>query len=393
MRKVTPVNVYFCFVLFLVFLSPVLHVFKVAHINYDVGAFSFYIGFPLVVLFAWLCLLAPGSKRMTLGFSLLSLFFFFLFLYGLLVTLFEGGDYIDISGNCLRLLFCLGFIMLLRQRNRCVLFFVEKELMMARVSVLVLAVAVFAMYVAAASGYSVYFGLQSTIAFISLAYGLARNRWKFIVVSLVLIVASGKRGVMLGAVSMIFFYVFYLVSSGRIRVFFLLLFFLLSAAVITYQFDLVPQSISSRFSQFTSEGTLDWDRATAGRLTEVRAVMSVLDMHPSVLYFGSGFGAVIDIAGMKDSTVHFSPFGLMLIFGLPITLLIYLFVACVIGLGYFLSLNRGFPFRENILLWTLVLVGELVFSFTAFTILQSYVLWLSVLAVLSFSKAGEGRLD
>jgi len=390
MFKVNVVGSYFSVVFFFALLAPFLHVFKVIHVDYLVGALSFYIGLPLVVVLTWVCVFRSSMKGML---PVSSMFFFFLLVYGVLVSFFVGGDYVDIAGNSTRLLFCIGVICLaVFQRDECIRFLAGNERLLASLALIVLSVSVVLMYFAAAAGYSVYFGLQSTVAFIPLAYGLVNRRWRFVVLSLVLIVASGKRGGMLGAFFVIFVYVGYLVFVGRIKLFLLLLALFVSFALAVYFFDLVPESILARFSQFASDGPIDWDRATAGRFTEVKAVFDVLDRSPYVLIFGSGLGAVIEVGGVEDSTVHFSPFGLMIAFGLPLTLIIYFFMFSVFARGIACSIVSGVVKGRHVMMWTLVFVGEFFFSFTAFTILQSYILWMSVLAIISFSGKG-GRVD
>jgi hypothetical protein len=277
------------------------------------------------------------------------------------------------------------FFLAFARSDAIALYLIENEKIISLILLGVMAFSIFLMYIASMAGFSVYFGLQSTILFVPLAYGVVYRKFGLILIALALIILSGKRGSMLGAVGVFSAYFFALFISGRIRLFLaLLLSFIIIAGGVFY-FDLLPSSIVARFSQFTSGEAVDWNRATAGRMSELDAVFELLEKYPNILFFGSGLGAAIEIGGTIDSTVHFSPFGLMIIFGAPLAMFLYVYLFSIALRGLWVGVLGKQGGNKHLLLWSLVLVGEMFFSFTAFTILQSYMLWISIAAVGSFS--------
>src|SRR5690606_21334008 len=116
---------------------------------------------------------------------------------------------------------------------------------------------------------------------------------------------------------------------------------------------------------------------TAGRNEEIEYVMAVLRDDPYAFWFGSGLGAgFTDDAGNFKSTVHFSPAGLILKYGLLWMIAIYSAFLWVIIRGLLWIKIIGNESRVY-QFWYLVFIGELVFSFSAYTLFQSFMLWMA----------------
>lgn len=366
-----------------VIISPIIHALKVTRISYEIGAYVFYIGLPVITLMIWVTLFRARHHVPSLA------FFFLLvsFMFAMLISIFYGGDWFDMAGNFVRLLFCLGMLQFASVYRQAIIAFLTKnDKKIAIFSMLSMSLAVGGLYLSSFIGVGVYFGLQSTVAFVSLSYGLVYRNFLFSVVSLMLIVLSGKRGAMLAAVAILLMYLFVLLYSGEIRRFFVIFCGIVFVSLGAFFSGLVPESILSRFEQFTSGEPTDWNKATAGRMTEINSVIEIVTRNPEVLVHGLGLGAAIkDPSGASDSTIHFSPFGLMLIWGLPLTILFYIPLIFYFALGVYMSGKKFFRHKEKVFFWNLIFIGELAFSFSAFTILQSMMLWLSLAAIIALT--------
>lgn len=376
------------FLLFLIVSAPVVHLFKVTRVSYDLGAYFFYIGSPSAFFCVWFgVLLSVWRRRLPWGFFV----FFFLALYGSLLFFFYGGSEVDFFGNLLRFLFCAGMICFFYLNGCAVVDFLDyNSLFISRLSLVVSSLSAISLHAVSFAGGAVYFGLQNTLVLIPLSYGLVYSRFSFVMISLLVVGLSGKRGGMLAAFCVVLYYIFVKVFFYRSKVAlrFMVLFFMVAFALLAFGY--VPQSISKRFEQFQGGSEVDWNAATAGRVDEISAALSVIKEDYFVGLWGMGHGAAVDINGAIDSTVHFTPLGLTMIVGVGGAIIVY---------SYFLSfIVRSIKFfsgRHKVFeLWFLVFLGEFVFSFTAFTLLQSYLLWLSFGVVIFYfsEKRGVSRL-
>lgn len=371
--------------LLLLIVSPLVHMLKVARLGFDPSAFVFYAGFPLVVLltiFGGLFEPNNTSKRPPLFIALV----LFMTLWAALMTFVHQGVFTDIGGNILRLLLVFSFVFFLTNAGELYTRFMNARLAwVAKASLVTSFVATLIMHLAALVGFVVYFGLQTTAAFVSLGYALVYQRLWLVLLSLVPLLGAGKRGTMMGAVVLLFLY--FAVAAGRIRLHRVVsmatvIFGLLA---ILFIFQLLPEAILARVNFLFAPDDFDVNMITSGRITEVTAALDKLNATPLAWLTGFGFGSTIEITGsygslnisgsLQESTVHFSPLGMVMIFGLPLTAVFYsvLFYYMVL---FFRYCRAGWVSREFVVLY-LVFVAEFVFSFTAFTLLQSTLMWLA----------------
>ena len=379
-----PITFIFSFFIALTIGATLTHILKVSHIPSSIGVLLFYIGFPLSIALVWLQIFrskfSPTCNPMTLV-LIVGL------LYALSTTIFFGGQALDIGGNLCRLFFCISMAHLSSTTPKGIRKYGQRHTkILAYISIFTTAISVFFIYLADQSGYNVYFGLQCDLAFLGLAFGLVKKRWLLVTISLTIIILAGKRGVMLGSLSIVITWILYSLAFEKKStfVFYLIAIFLIGGTLTSL--DMIPNNISSRFSQFTSEGPIDWNRATAGRAAEIEQVLQQIESAPILALTGRGLGATIRINGIDDSTVHFTPLALLLIFGTPITVMIYFnFWRTIVKSGR--RIIKFHPSNRIQFVWLLVLIGQLTFSFTAFTILQSYLLWISFAITQSYNAS------
>ncbi len=360
----------------IVITGPLIHLLKVTKVSATAGAVLFYAGFPLVILLlVFGGLWEPFRKAARPKFLLYVLL---LMLVSASVMTFEyTGQPKDIIGNALRLVFASTCIFVLAREDAGYTFYLNRNLF--KISRLCLGTSLAStvlMHLAAAVGYSVYFGLQTTAALLPMAYGLIYQRSPWVLLSLVALIGSGKRGTMIAAIAILVTYVGLAVGRVRLGRIVILAASLGLAVLLLYVFELLPDPILRRIDFLFTDRDVDYNAVTAGRFMEATIAFERLNSVPLAWLTGFGLGSALDLGGQLDSTVHFSPLGMVMIFGVPITILFYGFILFYIAY-FFRACRSGYVSRELVVFY-LVFVAELSFSMSAFTILQSYMLWLAL---------------
>ncbi|WP_258807269.1 O-antigen ligase family protein [Pseudidiomarina sp. CB1] len=371
----------FSTLLFLV--SSPLHVFRVARVSPEVPLYFFYISWPLLAIaIVPLALIGFRHAPVKWYFPI-----FVICLYSPVLSLYNLHDTVGFMGNVMRLVVCLSFIIVGVNYFRFVSsYYIDNTVFIAKASFVSGGLALVMMYVLYfVFNASVYFGLQVTILFIPLAYYLVTRRFSLSLLVLVLIVLAGKRGTILAGLMIYIFYMFFLQERNRRfvgTVKWIFLCFLIVGFI--YIFDLMPSFIQNRLDMIIISGQEIGDTAYGSRFSEMEFILSYFKQNPMFLIFGTGLGSVVDKGdGVFVSTVHFSPLAILYRFGVVGVVLVYGFFTVLIC--RYLSRRKRMSRDTRALsdTWILTLIGELMFSFTAFTILQSIVLWLSVAIILS----------
>lgn len=365
--------------LLLVIIGPLVHLLKVARIAYDVGAVLFYTGFPtIILLLIFGGLWEPNNpERRAKVFPVLLLV---MLVAAAVMTGHYQGDIADIAGNVLRLAFvfvCVFF--LTNSADAYVAFLNDRLFWISKLALITTTGATLLMHMAALVGFSVYFGLQTTGAFIALAYGLVYQRLSIAFLAFVPLIGSGKRGAMMGAIAILIAYI--AMAAGRVKMQRLVA---LAAGlgvsfVILYVFQLLPAAILHRIDFLFTDADVDLNTVSAGRYLEAATAIGHLNDHPMAWLTGFGLGSAINLtqyAGSTVSTVHFSPLAMIMIFGVPLTLLFYGALISYL-ISFFRICRAGWVPREFVVMF-LVVVAEIAFSLTAFSILQSYLLWIAL---------------
>lgn len=361
--------------LVLLVLAPLVHTLKVARLSYEVGAWTFYIGFPAVTALLGLAVIS-SKKRISGSLVPWIVFFIIISVYVIVPTLFNGGAVEDIAGNVTRYAFVILLLSAVALTKGYYSSIVDEKLRkIAIIMLLVSAASIVLMYWFSYRGYSVYYGLQSTSALISFAYGLVYRRNAMLLLSVAIILLSGKRGVMLGAIAGFFLYAFVLMGQRRAGRMLFLTTLVAGLATVVVALGLTPEAISNRFAVLSPDGQMDVDSLLSGRFTEGEQAVLKLESEPVGWVTGYGLGSAVEAEGQSKSTVHFSPLAMVMQIGLPMTLALYLFM------GYQMWRSTTFAVRNrdsrNYLVMLVIFFAEFVFSFSAFTLLQSYALWLS----------------
>lgn len=364
------------------------HLLKVVRISADIGALFFYITFPVAVVLCAMALMRFRPRAFALrGFSTLLVV---MITVGAVGAAYNDADMLDIAGDVTRILFCLLFCLACTNRPEAYVNYVDQ--IIPRFSKIFLWVSLASssvLYLVSGWGGSVYFGLQVTIALLPLAYGLVSRKNLYVILSLLAIVLAGKRGVMGAAIVMILAAIVIEKRTGLFVRSVLVAAMLFVAIYLSIILDLMPVQVLNRFSEFARGGDFDIDRATAGRFYEIDAALAEFGRNKWVLIVGKGLGASYEIDYAADSTVHLSPLSMILRFGIPLTIMFYVVLASMViwGLRQRITAHMG---GMGVKIMLLVLIGELVFSFSAFTLMQSYLLWISYCYLYSARMVRKG---
>jgi hypothetical protein len=154
---------------------------------------------------------------------------------------------------------------------------------------------------------------------------------------------------------------------------------------------LMPDAVSSRLSFLGAEGNMNADSISSGRYSEGEHALDKLLDNPVAAITGFGLGSAITTDSLSYSTVHFSPLALAMQVGVPIAALFYLFLLYSIA-RFGSSLLRGGKSTTYFIVF-LVAIGEVIFSMTAFTVLQSYTLWLAMAYLYIWRRPVEPRVS
>ncbi|WP_074778356.1 hypothetical protein [Halopseudomonas bauzanensis] len=342
------------------------------------GAVFFYFYLVFVTVCFFLATMFFGARRFL---SWISLFLCLLMIYSVLLLVFGlSGDVFSLIGDFLRFVFALSVYSYFS--GVALSYVCDKEVITKIVVLAVISVAIplAGVYLISLGGGAVYFGLQSTLALLGVAFGLVYRRYFLLCVSLVLILMSGKRGVMLSSVVVLLAFFYMEALLYRVKTALIITILLSVAIALLVIFDLVPEPILIRLGYLTGD-SMDIRMATAGRNEEIEYVVSAIQGNPYAFWFGTGLGSgfVNDLGNFK-STVHFSPAALLLKYGALWAVAIYIvFIALIVrGLLWVKMLGSNGKVYQ---FWLLVFIGEFIFSFSAYTIFQSFMLWLACAVV------------
>lgn len=375
------------------FLSPILQVFKLLQISPWIPAALFYTGLPFITLcFVGSLYLRKDVK--TWKFDPVEMVLFTALLWGCAQTPFYGGAVSDIAGNLMRITFALAAYKATRLYGADILM---REIVpqLARWGFWGVFWALFGLYAFGVFGpMYVYLSLNSEEIFVAFALALTLNdarRIPYSTAVFLMIVMGGRRGAILAALAMILLkYAMnwnvgqnakwkrtVLLSIG-LGVVLGLVGFVQWAKSNVEVFQSLPAGAQARIVPLllaTEDG--DATTLTGKRNVEVEAVFAQWANDPVQMITGQGYGATwVNEKGEDDSTVHFSPVAVSMIYGVPYAVLIYVAMLWL----PFVSLVRaiiGHGDREE-QIWALVTFGLIVLSLTGFSIFQNYVLWIGL---------------
>jgi len=217
-----------------------------------------------------------------------------------------------------------------------------------------------------------YFGMSSMIGYFSL-YFLSQGLIVLFLISILLILFSGKRTVLLSTLlTVIMFYLFSKEISWRLKVVYLSL--LVFMMFIAAQFNFLDRF--QNILLFTEMSSEQFYSLTGGRLFELKYLFSFMSENIESWYIGAGFGAhYLEPFGMNDYTgfyykhySHFSPMYLAMIYGAPFSFLIYFSIGTVIWTAIRKNLIKNW--------FVLVLIMLTISSFAGSTLFVDIKFWI-----------------
>lgn len=390
------------------FLSPILQDFKLLQISPWIPAALFYAGLPFITIcFAGSLYLRKDIKwwkldpvELVLGFAML---------WAWTQVPLYGGEVGDIAGNFLRVLFAFSAYKATRLYGTDLLM---RDVVprLARWGFWGVFWALFGLYAVGVFGpMYVYLSLNSEEIFVAFALALTlfdARRIPYSTAVFLLVILGGRRGAILAALAMILMKYSMNWNTGEgakwkratllgigLGVVLGLVGFVKWAQNNVEVFEVLPAGAKVRIVPLLlASEEQDTTTLTGKRNVEVEAVFRQWADDPVQMFTGQGYGATwINEEGEPDSTVHFSPVAVSLIYGAPMAVLIYVAMLWLPVVSVLRAIIGHGDREEQI--WGLVTFGLIVLSLTGFSIFQNYVLWigLGMLRALTLRSREEVR--
>lgn len=375
------------------FLSPILQDFKLLQISPWIPAALFYVGLPFITI----CFAGSLYLRKDLNVWKLDpveLVLLTAMIWAWVQVPMYGGSVGDIGGNFLRVLFALCAYKATRLYGADVLM---RDIVprLARWGFWGVLWALFGLYALGVFGpMYVYLSLNSEEIFVAFAMALTlmdARRIPYSTLVFMMIVMGGRRGAILAALAMILLKYAMNWSLGEdakwkrtmllsigLGVVIGLVGFVKWAQNNVEVFQGLPVGAQARIVPLLlATEDNDTTTLTGKRNVEVEAVFEQWADDPVQMFTGQGYGATwINEEGEPDSTVHFSPVAVSLIYGVPYAILIYIAMLWLPLVSLVRAMISHGDREEQI--WGLVTFGLIVLSLTGFSIFQNYVLWIGL---------------
>lgn len=239
-------------------------------------------------------------------------------------------------------------------------------------------------------GWDLYLSVQTSPLLFPTAYYYWKKNWRSLLLTILLIALSGKRGVVLSTIAMLTFLRLarkYKTFSKQMRR--LMIAGALSIAVffgglfIISEYvppSLVPRAVARWQYSLPFSEKFDPFLGTSGRWPELVSAVKAIRENPLNLWIGGGHGFSYRLTSERwnietHHNVHFSPVGMVATYGLPITILFYLALMRLLGPIY--TARPADLHYETV--WATFFgcaVGLLVWTCFQITLLQDPLLWM-----------------
>ena len=174
-------------------------------------------------------------------------------------------------------------------------------------------------------GYIPYWGLSSVLPLL-LPYFLINKRYFLIFLTLIIVVLSGKRSILL--ITLVQFFLYYL-FFGNVR--WVRVFMPISLLVLIVSLWFMYPNLFVRFGVFFDSDIGMSERValmSSGRSDEILIFWDYFSNNHKTLVFGDGLGANLSVEYFNGNVKvlhysHFSPFGLLLVGGIPLLITCY----------------------------------------------------------------------
>lgn len=247
--------------------------------------------------------------------------------YGVLIALIHGNQWIDWMGGYLH--YMTGIVVWMYFYSNHELNVDQFMRALSRYTLMSYFIVIVYMYTMNFLEISIYLGVACQVLVVVFFYNIHKRRFFLTLCSLVLILASGKRGVfaalMIGSAISLFFIFRHLQFRKKLNVLFSIG---LSVILLVAIFPYASERLVSKYV-YTENKTVD--DYSAGRWNEVISAYDAWANQLETMLVGSGFGFTYtyvhsqsNIADVQDyKNVHFSYLNPPIIFGLPMSFVYY----------------------------------------------------------------------
>lgn len=237
---------------------------------------------------------------------------------------------------------------------------------------IVVSVMVFSEYVL---GINVYLGLSCQVLIVAFYLFLYQNKNFLVILTIGIILLSGKRGVLVALLLSMFVYSFPFMVVYRLKEVVIAICF--GATVLISIGSYNSEFIEKIGDKFTLEDTKSVNDFSSGRLNEALSAVDFFAKDNVRMLLGSGFGFKYiyrqedkSLENVEDyGNVHFSPLNPLIIFGSVIAI-IYFLILILLILKTLMSSNNGirWPMKS-------ALIGSLVYTIFVFNLFNEPILW------------------
>ena len=307
------------------FSTPFLYLFRTLSGDAGFGYFVLRISEP-ILLFSTLFVLVLQSKPKLNAYSLS---FLFIGVYGFLVALLQKNHLIDIVAGYFH--FMTGILLFIYFYNASQTVALDKFMRIFSIATMMSCSFVigFMYCMPYVLGFHIYLGLACQALIMVFFYNFQKHRPVLWISSLLLIIFSGKRGVLVALVIGFIISCVFLLHKVNVKT---ILKSLMGGLILAAFFIVVLPSTSEQLiSKYTYEDRGSVDEYSAGRLNEVISAYNTWAFDIEKVIIGSGFGFTYtythsqadqpDVEEYKN--VHFSYINPVIIFGVPVSLIYF----------------------------------------------------------------------
>lgn len=397
-RQTKLLTIYFLTFLLLYVFSPIITILRINRFDVEGNIAWLFLGFRTVFLGLLSFLIITSNKISRINFFIL--FFGFMLFWGQIVGLGSGNNLSFMLSDLLRGIFVLVTLILF-SNLRFTASFLERVINSFCLFVIIsFTVSEIWLYILSPLlGLRTYAGLGSQALLLPLIYYyFKRRKWRTLF-SLLLIFLSGKRGVFLVSLVVIFLSFLLRKSSKKTRlnskaiiIAMMVSLFIITCLIIVFA-NIIEEFSKSNLPIFIEKYVYslsvhdieDLYSISSGRLSQIQAVLEEIKTDPArILLFGEGHGAAIEFrvqVGERtfffDSfkNIHFSPIRLILIYGAFWTSVIYVYLS-IVGIKSILLFKKTRKYIDMVI--GIFIIAFLIYTFFVYEILQEPLFWLIV---------------
>lgn len=239
------------------------------------------------------------------------------------------------------------------------------------------------------TGFIHYLGYSCEAVLVCVAYFMVKRRHLYVLMSILIIIASAKRGVYLGLIVVIIVYYLPLISKQFIVNIVIgavlsiaILAFVMAVANFIGETDIpVVSGIINKFNQLNVlRENFSWAKASSGRTLELAAVWERFNSSSFYLFTGMGYGwsfewtALSGQYSLKQHYVHLSYFNILLQYGLFVFILYMYFMVRLLA-QYYTCIMFSRKTRSVYYVFFMYFCGKAVVGFTGYSMSIDLLYW------------------